>query len=126
MSTREAMNIIELALQAGGALYDELNPELTEWHFTPDELTKFAELLQAQASEPLVTITKKGNKLDYSIDINKFDLMADGKHLLYTSPPNTQQKLDKAREALQAIRDSTYWSVVTLRGIADNILKEIE
>jgi hypothetical protein len=103
-----------------------------------------AELLQA--SEPLVTMTKKGNKLDYSIDIDKFDLMADGKHLLYTSPqaqasepvaepygylmaidgdtvfkkqlseieklvnstmpvftspPNTQQKLDKAREALK-------------------------
>jgi hypothetical protein len=125
MSTREAMNIIEKAIEAGFQVDEEGEPFIyfkEQWIDVTAQLTKFAELLQAQASEPVAWILDHTpNRGMRQVSCSKpyvDDQMSKGVEWntnkfsqgqypydvctpLYTSPPNTQAKLDKAREALK-------------------------
>jgi hypothetical protein len=154
MSTqREAMNILKLAKKAG--LGDTKVPTYSADYLNVDALIKFVELLQAsetvlsgqgilvempkaQASEPVGFC--RSDVLDWKGQtINAAMMHPSPKGLLnpvalYTSPPNTQAKLDKAREALQKLKPiNVRVAKDTLERVAvypasevDAILKEIE
>jgi hypothetical protein len=84
---------------------------------------------QAQASEPVGGVFYLPNDKYPKATFNTLDI-AEGS-LLYTSPPNTQQKLDKAREALQSVLDICengvfVWHKSTIEDISKEALKEIE
>ena len=107
-----------------------------------------AELLQAQASEPVAWRLKDGNTYFYYEKVNKEGVLFESMEALYTSPPNTQPhnpavytdnsvvianmqaNLNKAREALNKIANpetiNGYNDASIYRNISQTTLKEIE
>jgi len=179
-------DLVKLAIEAGAESYElgkrESYLNQNRYSFDESQLTKFAELLQAQSEKSLEQIlTDEENQPSqygtvplswYEKAMTKYNDVADKlvapqpqasepvawikpdfrgngyaeldkktewkfsptivKHEpipLYTSPPNTQQKLDKARDALEKIKSYKYVeheSKATLCYIAQSALKEIE
>lgn len=109
-------DIIELAKQAGFLMVEDIDDKeiiisdgFTKMRIT-DQLTKFAQLLQqgeAVAAESRFTVggdtTWKKSTIEhhYMVQENKDEWPNYETRLLYTTPPDTQAKLDKYREALQ-------------------------
>jgi hypothetical protein len=130
------MNITDLAKKAGFIKEVRWQDKYVPTYIAREqELIKFAELLQ-QASEPVGEVAGWADE-DGNIPVKWHDTPNVGSKL-YTSPPNTQHKLDKAREALQKLRTETHDvyegvgekalinKLVNAGHIVDMALKEIE
>jgi hypothetical protein len=123
---REAMNIIELAKEAGFtiilgriSLKDAMNRQID----VENQITKFAELLQAQASEPVAWRNPNDN---HRASAFMWQQSATHSKPLFASPPNTQQKLDKAIWALKHVKPATRNIDQNAWDTIETALKEIE
>lgn len=137
-------DIIELAEKAdAGFMYsndENYKRELKLITFSPDELTKFAQLLQqgeAVGISEKVGVMRVQSNGKVAVDLNFDhwdDYSKDHEYHLFTTPPDTQQKLDKAREALQKCEEAMAWELggeplptlmIEARALAQQALKDI-
>lgn len=95
-------------------------------------------LINSVQGEPLVTMTKAGNKLDYSIELSELDKLSDGAsnkewiwargdgnlNPLYTSP----QPIEKCEPVAEALheRNRLGYAVVNVIGTLDEIIENAQ
>jgi hypothetical protein len=102
---------IELARQAGAEIYELGKREayLNQMRYTFDQqqLTKFTELIRAEKpqGEAVARVIKVSGSFFFDwLSMEAASKVRDGRHLLYTTPPDQSAEIARLRGALQSQR----------------------